>query len=173
MTEKKPILGIIASSGNLITQAQQIALKQNDEIYVVCKGLEAAVFAGREMEEAGVEVIVSRGGTSHILRENLRIPVLSIPMTSQDILRSIQKAATLGNKIVLTTFRSKLGGVDIFEKLFHIKLMQVVYHDTDSLENMLVSASQRDRRLHTGGCEKCGRIKKAGAGKDAKVQLHH
>ena len=54
MTEKKPILGIIASSGNLITQAQQIALEQNDEIYVACKGLEAAVFAGRELEETGV-----------------------------------------------------------------------------------------------------------------------
>jgi PAS domain S-box-containing protein len=151
MIGKKPILGIIASSGSLITLAQQIALEQNEEVSVACKGLEAAVFSGREMEETGVEVIVSRGGTSHLLRENLSIPVLSIPMTSQDILRSIQKAATLGNKIVLTTFRSKLGGIDIFEKLFHIKVMQGVYHDTDSLENMLVSAQSQGFEVVIGG----------------------
>jgi PAS domain S-box-containing protein len=151
MIGKKPPLGIIASSGSLITLAQQIALEQNEEVSVACKGLEAAVFSGREMEETGVEVIVSRGGTSHLLRENLSIPVLSIPMTSQDILRSIQKAATLGNKIVLTTFRSKLGGIDIFEKLFHIKVMQGVYHDTDSLENMLVSAQSQGFEVVIGG----------------------
>ena len=151
MTEKKPKLGVIASSGSLITLAQQIALEQNDSFSVVCKGLEAAVSAGREMEKNGVEVIVSRGGTSHLLRENLRIPVLSIPMTSQDILRSIQKAASLSNKIVLATFRSKLDGVDIFKKLFHIKLIQGVYHDTDSLENILVSALNEGYEVVIGG----------------------
>lgn len=162
MNEIKPKLGIIASSGSLITLAQQIAFEQDDEISFVCKGLEAAVSTGRDMEQTGVEVIVSRGGTSHILRENLRIPVLSIPMTSQDILKSIQKAAALGNKIVLTTFHSKLDGIDIFENLFHIKLMQGVYHDTDSLENMLASAQSEGFEVVIGGgismrlCKKYG-----------------
>ena len=151
MTEKKPKLGIIASSGGLITLAQQIALEQDDAFSVLCKGLEAAVSAGREMEKNGIEVIVSRGGTSHLLRENLRIPVLSIPITSQDILRSMQKAANLGKKIVLTTFRNPIDGVDIFESLFQIKLMQGVYHDTDSLENVLVSAQSAGYQVVIGG----------------------
>ena len=89
-------IGFIMSSIPLVNHASRIARKENLDFMVSSKGLEEAVPVGREMENSGVEVIVSRGGTAYLLRENLHIPVLSIPLTSLDVLNSIKEAASLG-----------------------------------------------------------------------------
>ena len=82
----------------------------------ILKGLEA-ISAGKEMEAAGVEVIISRRGTAHLLRENLHIPVLSIPLASLNILDCLRRAADLGKKILLTTFQNETSSIAIMEEL--------------------------------------------------------
>jgi hypothetical protein len=116
-------LGVIASSIPLINHVRDIAANLDDEIMISSRGLDEAVQVGKDMEKAGVEVIVSRGGTSYMLRENLQIPVLSIPTSSFDILMSIKKAAGLGKNILLTAYRDRVSEIEIFEELFVIKLL--------------------------------------------------
>jgi propionate catabolism operon transcriptional regulator len=151
MGEKKIKIGIIASSSILINHVQEIAKKTNGDILISLKGLDEAVATGKEMEKAGAEVIVSRGGTSSLLRENLHIPVLSIPVTSLNILSSLKKAVLLGNRIFIATFKNKIRGIKIFEELFHIKLLQGVYNDRNSLENIIFSAKNHGYEVVIGG----------------------
>ena len=151
MGKRRYNLAFVASSIFLLNQTREIADEQKEDIQLALKGLDDAVSVGKEMERSGVEVIVSRGGTSHMLRENLHIPVLSIPLTSFDVLNSVRKAASLGKRILLTTFRRKLGGIDILKELFHIELDQGVFHDTDSLGELILSAKHDGYDVIIGG----------------------
>lgn len=100
----------------------------------------------KKMERDGVEVIISRRGTAHLLRENLRIPVLSFPLTSLDLLKNLKEAAKYSRKILLTTFRSKLSGIEIVKDLLGIQLTQDVYYDAASMKQAVLVS-------HSKGCE--------------------
>jgi propionate catabolism operon transcriptional regulator len=144
-------LGVIGSSIPLINCVRQIAEEENEDIRISLKGLEEAIPVGKEMEKAGVEVIVGRGGTSHLLRENLHIPVLTIPLTYLDILSSVKEASQMGKRVFLITFRNKLSRTEIFEELFPIEFAQGIYDDTDSLEKVIISAEKEGYDVIIGG----------------------
>jgi transcriptional regulator with PAS, ATPase and Fis domain len=133
MDRKKIRIGIFASSHSLIDRVQALAAKQPDQIFINTHGLDDAIPPALEMVRNGVEVIISRRGTAHLLRENLRIPVLSFPHRSLDILTSLTQAKEEGNKILLPVFRHKLGGFEILEDLLHITLVQHIYTDKAGL----------------------------------------
>lgn len=155
-------LGIITSSATLINVARQIAEERHYDIQFSSGSLETAISIGVEMEKAGVEVVVSRGGTSHILKENLHIPVLSIPITSFDLLTGIKEAASLGHGILFPIFRKELSGTEIFEELFHVKITQGIFYDSDSLENLVVLARNQGYEVLIGGHKCLGLAKKYG-----------
>ena len=78
---------------SLIERVQVLAARQHDQIFINTQGLDDAIPVALEMVRNGVETIISRRGTAHLLRENLRIPVLSFPHRSLDILVSLKQAA--------------------------------------------------------------------------------
>ena len=107
------------------------------------QGLEEAVPVAQALAEEGVEVIVSRRGTSALMRESLRIPIISFPVTSLDILTTIKQAAKHDRKILFPAFRKKIPGLEIVEDLMGIELLQYVYSDSKSLDEAFVRASEK------------------------------
>jgi len=144
-------LGVIISSIPLVNHVKRIASEQGDDIQVAYKSLYEAVAAGKEMEAAGVEVIMSWRGTASLLRENLHVPVLSFPLTSLDILKCLKQAATLGQKILLPTFRTKFTDIEIMEELLHVKLVQGIYYDAASLEEVILFGQRQECQVVVGG----------------------
>ncbi|UCF92954.1 MAG: sigma 54-interacting transcriptional regulator [Desulfobacterales bacterium] len=144
-------IGFIASSISLTTSARKIAKERNEDFIISSKGLEHATSVGKDMEASGVEVIISRGGTAYLLRENLQIPVLTIPLTSFDILASIYKASTSGKKVMLASFRWPLRGIEIVEQLLQIDIIQGIYQDSESLEEAIFSAKREGCEVVIGG----------------------
>ncbi|MDF1594037.1 MAG: sigma 54-interacting transcriptional regulator [Desulfobacterales bacterium] len=151
MWDKKYEVGVVISTASLVEQFKTIAKERGQNIHVACKGLDEAITAGKKMESEGVEAIISRRGTAHMLRENLRIPVFSIPQASIDIVKSLKKAATLGSKIVLTAFLNKIAGIDILEELLNIKIIQGIYTDIASMESSILSAKSLGCNVAVGG----------------------
>jgi hypothetical protein len=100
------------------------------------KGLEEAIPVALEMEANGIEVIMSSRGTAALLRENLKIPILSFSVTSLDILKATKEASSYGNRIFFPSFRQKLRRLNIVENILNIKLVQGIYHDSKSLESI-------------------------------------
>jgi len=146
MPQRKIRIGIFASSQSLIERVQVLAARQQDQIFINTQGLDDALPIALEMVRNGVETIVSRRGTAHLLRENLRIPVLSFPYRSLDILISLKQAAALGGKILLPVFRQQWSGLPTLEDLLQIELVQSVYEDKASLRRIITTA-------HDEGCE--------------------
>ncbi|HOG17417.1 MAG TPA: sigma 54-interacting transcriptional regulator [Syntrophales bacterium] len=155
-------IGVIVSTLSLLEQMKKIAQEQGLNLHCAFKGLEEAIDAGKKMEAEGVDVIISRLGTVKMLRDNLHIPVLSIPQASIDIFKSFVVASKKGKKIILATFMNEIGGIDVVEELLGIKIHQAIYTDIASMESAMLAAKNQGYDVAVGGgltmriCQKHG-----------------
>jgi propionate catabolism operon transcriptional regulator len=151
MKRKKIRIGIFASSHSLIDRVQDLVTRQQDQIFINTHGLDDAIAPAVEMVGNGAEVIISRRGTAHLLRENLRIPVISFPHRSLDLLNSLTQAKDEGNKILLPAFRNEFGGLDVLVRLLQIELVQKVYTDKVSLLKVVAEGRAEGCAVAVGG----------------------
>jgi len=136
-------IGFIASTQQFIDCALSVAKKRKLDVVTSLTGLDAAIPAGKRMEQEGVEVIISRRGTGALLRKNLKIPVLSVRMSSHDILRNIRDASLMGRKILLTSLGDEIGDMALLQDIFKVTLIPGVFHDFKSLETVIIGARDR------------------------------
>jgi propionate catabolism operon transcriptional regulator len=151
MHTKKIRIGIFASSKSLLDRINVISTQQPDQFYVSTQGLDDAIPVARDMEQNGIEVIISRRGTAHLLRENLHIPVISFPPRSLEMLVSLRSASRVGRNILLPVFRQPMGGTAILEELLDIVLVQEIYHNKVDLERIIVHARKNGCQAVVGG----------------------
>lgn len=151
MKIKKVNLGIFASSPSLMGRIQTLGEHRHIRIQFDTHGLDDAVPIAAEMERRGIEVALGRRGTAHLLRENLRIPVLSFPHRSLDILISLRAAARIGRRVLFPVFRQEMTGIGILEDLLDIELIQKIYRDASSLEKAITRAKRRGCDVVVGG----------------------
>ncbi|BBO72657.1 sigma-54-dependent Fis family transcriptional regulator [Desulfosarcina widdelii] len=144
-------VGIFASSQPVIKRIKAITAHQQDQIHINTQGLDDAIPEAIEMQRNGIEVIISRRGTAHLLRENLRIPVLSFPHRSLDILVSLKAAASISRRILLPTFRQKMDGMLILEELLDIEIVQKIYNDRQGLERVISQSKRKGCEVVVGG----------------------
>jgi len=142
MVEKPFVIGVFVSSPSVDHYIKKIASREDHIIRISYGSLEDAIPSGKIMEEEGVEVVVSRRGAACLLRENLHIPVLSLPQSSLNVLSSIRTATRKGKKIFLPSFRDKRGGLEVIGELLHIDFGQGTYTDSQSLRQLLAKAAE-------------------------------
>lgn len=79
--------------------AHQISQELNFKMEIVDAFLDKGVELGREFEQSGADVIISRGPTGVLMKKALTIPVVLIQITSFDIIQALFQARQLGRKI--------------------------------------------------------------------------
>ena len=148
----KLTVGAILSSQELINKISRLAKAKIDRVHteLVC-GLDEAIPVGIAMENDGADVIISRRGTAELLRERLHIPVLALMANPMDILFSMKRAVMLGRQILITTFRKQLNGMEVLEEIFNARIIQGIYHDSASLEQVIVAAKKKGVDVIIGG----------------------
>ncbi len=151
MKPRKVKIGIFASSPSLMERVQALSAHRQIQIHLNTQGLDDAIPIAIEMEREGIEVAVGRRGTAHLLRENLRTPVLSFPHRSLDILISLKAAAQAGRRVLFPVFRQEMSGISILEDLLDIQLVQKIYRDTPSLEKAITRAERQGCDVVVGG----------------------
>ncbi len=151
MPAKPFAIGIFVSTPSVDQTIRKIMADEKHAIRIDHHCLEDAVPAGKEMEEHGIEVIISRAGTAYLLRESLRVPVLSFPQTSLDLLVGIKEAKKKGRKIFLPSFRVRRTGVQMVGELLNIELEQAIYSDAGSLRRIISQAAKDGFEVIIGG----------------------
>ncbi len=144
-------IGVFASSPSLVERIRALGERRHIELSLSTCGLEEALPAARAMEEQGIEVVVGRRGTAHLLRESLRIPVLSFPHRSLDLLVSLKQAAARGRKILLPVFRRPFSGIDILEEILGLEIHQGLYSGRASLAKAIAAGARRGCAAVVGG----------------------
>ena len=150
MKGEKIRLGLILSTTAPIA-VSQIAERIGVDITFSSEGMDRAIPVARDMEQRGIEVIVSRRGTARMLRRVVDIPVVSVPTGISEIFKSLHQASALGGPILLTTFGELYVEEGLFERLINMPVKQAVYHDIASLEQVIVLGKSQGYEVVVGG----------------------
>src|SRR5574340_96063 len=140
---KRIKIGVVCASRSVVDTAKRIAEQKGLDIDGVYVGLDAAIPVARRMERDGAEAILARGGTLRLVRENVRIPVLSFPQSATDIMACLKEAAGYGKNILYISFLEKISGLDIIENLLDCKLTQIICRDQADLERVMASCHKQ------------------------------
>ena len=98
-------IGIIAPYPEFITLARTAAATMNQPVVVRIGILDKAIHTAEKMiAEDQVEAIIARYPSGQLVKENVDIPVILIPITNFDLVRSFHKARQLGINVVFLDF---------------------------------------------------------------------
>ena len=115
-------VALIAPYQEMAEIAREICTEFQKPILIEIGDLQEGLKKGKLLVERGTEVIISRGGTAQLLKEELRIPVVEIKVTAYDILRALQKAPTCGQKIGIIGFGNIIYGSHKLGDLLNLDL---------------------------------------------------
>ena len=113
--------------------------------------LQAGVEIIRQLDMTGFDVVVSRGGTAGMLREVTDLPVIEIPVSLYDVLRTIKLAENYAEQMAIVGFPGVTENAHTLCNLMRFDIpIETVHHSSD------VPAALRklqERNIHTVICD--------------------
>src|SRR5688572_6107888 len=107
---------ILAPIDDLIQVAEEACRKTGENIPVMRVNFDQAVSIAKKFEKEGTEVIISRGTVGlKIIESDVSIPVVQIPITGYDLLRTFMEARKHGEKIGIADTIDVLQGIECIE----------------------------------------------------------
>ncbi|USK41275.1 sigma 54-interacting transcriptional regulator [Cytobacillus firmus] len=116
-------IAILTPIDGLIQVSREAAKKTGEEVTVKKVSFRNAVEAAKEFEKNGTEVIISRGTLGlKLLESDINLPVVQIPITGYDLLRTIKEAQKLGEKIGIADNEEILQGIETIESVLGLSI---------------------------------------------------
>ncbi|NEU31886.1 PAS domain-containing protein [bacterium LRH843] len=107
---------ILAPIDELLDIAKEAGKKTGETITVIKVEVDEAEAIAKQVEKSGAEVIISRGTTGlKILASDIQIPVVQIPITGYDLLRTLMAARKYGDKIGIADTIDVIQGIESIE----------------------------------------------------------
>lgn len=104
-----------------------------------------------EMIQSGTKIIISRGGTAALLRNNITIPVIEIAHDFHGVYRILQEAKIKSQKIAAVGFPQFCNALRHYQNMTNedFKICQVYNHN--DIENVIKNLSESDYHIVIGG----------------------
>lgn len=115
-------VALIAPYPEMADLAKEICRDFEHPIVIAMGDLKEGLRKGKELIEKGVEVMISRGGTAKLLKEQFPIPVVEIQVTAYDILGALQKVKNRRQKIGIVGFENIIYGSEKLADLLELNL---------------------------------------------------
>jgi transcriptional regulator with PAS, ATPase and Fis domain len=119
-------VALIAPYPEMAELAAEICKEFEKPVAIEVGDLQEGLKKGNFLSEKGTEVIISRGGTAQLLKQELMIPVVEIQVTAFDILRALQKVSNRGQKIGIIGFGNVVYGSHKLADLLNLDLMTFI-----------------------------------------------
>lgn len=140
---KTRILGIAPYDG-VKSQMQQVAEGRDDiELTAFVGDFDEGLRIASRYSLNDFDVIVSRGGTAELLRNNCSIPVVAINLSAMDILRSIRLAHNVRNKYALVGFPLITKNAQQLCDLLQYNIEIYTIHNKEEAEEVLLDIAHR------------------------------
>ncbi len=141
---------LIAPYSGLIEDFHNVTNELNISIEV-CEGeLKEGLESALRAKENGKAVIISRGGTATLLREQQDLPVVEIQVTGYDLLRTLYKYKNFKMKIALIGYFNIIKGVSEIAKLLDIDIIQILINDESEIFEALEKAKEKNAEIVIG-----------------------
>lgn len=143
---------VIFSVSSTITQRiMNVLIERKLEIPVYEFRYSDVLNKANEMIQSGTRIIISRGGTAALLRNNIPIPVIEIAHDFHGVYRILQEAKNKSQKIAAIGFPQFCRALRHYQSMTNdeFKICQVYNHH--DIENVIKNLSENDYHMVIGG----------------------
>jgi transcriptional regulator, propionate catabolism operon regulatory protein len=141
---------LIATYPEMAKVCENIVKQENINFHNIFAAFGDAANAARKIE-AGVDAILSRGGTAEFIRKSVDIPVITIPIAPFDVVRSMYHVPKHIKEVAFFNFRRKIYGIRDIEKMFEKNIYEYTFMDQKDIEIGVKDAQDRGIRVLIGG----------------------
>ncbi len=112
---------------------------------------EAPEAALQELANSKPDVIFSRGGTADYIRACVDVPVVSIPTTALDLLRTLRPFAGKVDRVAFFHYERQMPEVQLVARTLNMTIDEYSFRTTEELESHLIAARAGGAELALGG----------------------
>ena len=113
----------VAPYPDLVKTAEETLKNSPLPVHVVLGDLQSGVSqALKETAEGNTQIVISRGGTASMLRQNLSVPVFEIEVSGYDLLRAITPHSQRNRKIAVVGYENVISGAKSIAEILKIDL---------------------------------------------------
>ncbi|MGE5572691.1 MAG: sigma 54-interacting transcriptional regulator [Bacteroidota bacterium] len=137
-------IALIAPYENLATIALEVSQSVRKPLRIERALLGEAPEVARRLKRAGVQVLISRGGTALMLQDapDLGLPVVEIRVTAYDVVRAVAKARPFGRRIGIVGFENMVLGASTLDEAMEVEIRELVLEHARDADEMVRAALQ-------------------------------
>jgi propionate catabolism regulator PrpR len=143
-------LGIVAPYCELLRLCQETCAEIGEVADIRLGDLAVGVAVAREMEQAGADVIISRGGTALAVERELDVPVVPIEVSPIDVMKALAEARGYGSPIGVVGFKNVVYGIDDMADILGITLIPIEIRSESDVERQIEAAVKLGVRIIVG-----------------------
>lgn len=143
-------VALISTYRDMAEQFMTIAKKNNIKAYVEVASLDEAANIANKLQNK-VDVFLSRGGTADYIEKSVDIPVVSIPVTAFDVLRSIHYAKKITNEVAVFTYEKTIFGAKDIENILDIRIYEYIFQNENDIERSMKDVKNKGIKVVVGG----------------------
>lgn len=162
-------IAFIAPDKNLFTQGKKIVheLGLDGKVDFYLARLDRGIRLAKKLENQDVDVIVCRGGTAHlIIKAAVRIPVVEIAITGQDLAQVFYEAKKLTKlerpKVAILAFKNMVYDIQSLSQILNIDLTIYPLIEKDDIPAKVAEVAKKGTDVAVGGIKTILLAKKAG-----------
>ncbi|OIQ50562.1 Arginine utilization regulatory protein RocR [Pseudodesulfovibrio hydrargyri] len=119
-------IAVIAPLRDIYDTALEIVEEQGfTNVEVILGSMHEGLDKARQCVLSGAAVLVSRGGTYRMIREELDVPVVEIKVSAYDIIESLSPMARNYEAVGVVGYNNVVEGFDVLKKLLPMKIVKV------------------------------------------------
>lgn len=136
VTDKKQIkLVLLSSRSDLIDIFTKFAKQDGLNCRVIFAGVDEAGNEARKAEDSA-DVFLALPGTAEQIKEAVDIPVVTIPYTAFDVMRTVYSIKPITDKIALITYREKMYGIEDIQTMLGVKIFEYTIEPRQQLSEI-------------------------------------
>lgn len=141
----------VSNSEQIARTVKAFENPDRERIEIRLASMEEALPVAQQCLAEGVEVILGGGATGRLLREQLKLPVVTISRRDLDVIRALRRARQSSRKIGLTSFGGSTSGIDLMAEVLDVDIRPIEFHTTPELVAGISKAIEDGYRCIVGG----------------------
>ena len=145
----------IAPDKKLAEKANEVIKKFDENINIYQGSLNDGLEIAKREVANGANIVISRGGTGNLIKNNLQIPVVNLETNGFDILNAISKAVTYSTNIGIIGFVKLISSFDkvieIMHNTFSIKIATAIINNEIEIIKNVKQLYEQGIKVFIGG----------------------
>ncbi len=131
---------LLAPYEGMVEMAKEICREFEKPVTIEFGDLQEGLKKAKNLVERGGEVMISRGGTAQLLKQELMIPIVEIQVNTYDILGALQKVSNRKQKIGIIGFGNVIYGSHKLAGLLDLDLMVFIVQKEEEVPERIEEA---------------------------------